>query len=78
VPTQNYLGVAQGKLFFSGARLPCLCGTELLGNFAEARFADFAFFEPGDLADLNNSAFQDITKWDTFAEHYAACELCHA
>jgi hypothetical protein len=75
--TPDHLDVAMEKLFAVDEGLPCPAGTGLLRNFAEARPADFAFLKPGDLIDLNNSAFEGIPEWDAFAEHYAECELCN-
>ena len=58
--------------------LPCPEGTALLRAFAEARFTDFAFLKPSDLADLHNSAFAGIPEWDAFADHFSSCEECNA
>jgi hypothetical protein len=74
----DHLKVAMEKLFEVDERLPCPIGTELLCGFAATRAADFAFLKPGDLVDLNNSAFEGIPEWDIFAAHYAECELCNA
>jgi hypothetical protein len=77
VPKKDHLHIATEQLFAVNERLSCPLGTKLLREFAESRPADFAFLKPGDLADLNNAAFEGIPSWDTFATHYAKCELCH-
>lgn len=74
----DYLEVAMEKLFAVDEGLPCPIGTDLLRHFAEARPFDFGFLKPTDLVDLSNSAFEGILEWDTFAAHYAECELCNA
>jgi hypothetical protein len=74
----DHLEVAMERLFAVDEGPRCPICTELLRNLAEARPADFAFIKPGDLVDLNNSAFEGIPEWDTFAKHYARCELCNA
>jgi hypothetical protein len=67
-----------GHLFPVDEGLPCPEGTKFLLAFAAGRPDDFAFFKPGDLVDLRNSAFAGISRWDTFSEHYRSCGLCNA
>ena len=76
--TLDQLEVAMKKLFAVDEGPPCPIGSELLRNLARERPADFAFLKSGDLVALNNSAFQGIPERDTFAKHYAECELCNA
>jgi hypothetical protein len=69
---------ALGRLCTADTGIPCSRVTGLLRSFAEARPTDFAFLDPGDLLDLKTSGFAGIPEWDSFAEHYATCERCHA
>jgi hypothetical protein len=69
---------ALDHLFAENKGLPCPKGTALLRAFAEQRPADFAFLQPHDLMDLQNSAFTGIPAWDAFSDHFATCERCNA
>ena len=75
---ESELERALERLCVTVAGIPCFHGIRLLRSFAEARPTDFAFLEPGDLLDLTTSGFAGIPEWDSFAEHYATCERCHA
>jgi hypothetical protein len=78
VSKPDHVEIAMKRLFAVREGLPCQTGTELLRHFVEARPTDFAFLEAYDFGDLKNSAFAGIPEWDTFAKHYAECELCNA
>lgn len=54
----------------------CPTGRELLRRFRETRPDDYAFLDARDLIDLRSPAFEGISEWDAFVEHYAICKSC--
>jgi hypothetical protein len=54
----------------------CHVEMDLLRRFVTARPNDHAFLQVQDFADFSTSAFDGISEWDAFREHYKTCEDC--
>ena len=55
----------------------CDEGMALLRQFAIAQPEAFAFVQPCDFEQLDNSAFAGIAEWEALAEHSHGCDKCN-